>query len=349
MKGAAPAASSELLSLKFRDIVAIADTGSQIIIASKSDWGLLVLDPATDIEHEINDDSIRSEFYDRSLTHTAAVAERGRLPLVMILLIMPALVLGVLLQKRMDAARTAALLADAANMKPPFVPGAGFASSRKTSSMQVIITPNMESLEKIKAKQKWAFILLGIVTGLFVCVFVIAMISMAKTIPHKHMGDPVFLAIGPILAMLLLVPAMLYAQWQRWTMAFSQSLDCGRTTLTLNRKNNPFKITEYSKVWLCDTTLIMGDLCLPRFIPLKDIKTGKLIKHEIWPTADVEQVLQPRLPPHQVFSRKYDLARALWRVQPKQAVALMGQEIATIVILVIVVGLQLSRLHAIHF
>jgi hypothetical protein len=332
-----PTRPPQRLTLKFWDIVAIADTGSQIIIASKSDWGLLVLDPASDASHDLGDAQVQADFRQQAQALAAAETERGHMPLIMVLAILPALILAGLLQRRMDAGGGASGLVRTD-------PVAGITDGAINISAHVLMQPDAAELEKLRVLQKKTVKYLGIAYAILAALLV----TIAVSFPHGH-GYKAIAAMAPLIAMLLVVPVIIYAQRQRVETQFSQSLECGIHTLTLYRQGKPVSSVEYGKVWLCDAVLVLDKLIVSRALSLKDMKSGKMVSFPIWSPALVDKILRPRLPPEQVFGSRFELARACFRAAPAQALRLMGREIGLTLLCMLLIVQMLFRFHLLHF
>ncbi|MGH8492559.1 MAG: hypothetical protein ACRERR_05565 [Moraxellaceae bacterium] len=279
----------EKISLPATDPVALMDRGDRLIIASRQDWQLLSLDPDTGKVQTVGDSAFQQAL---SIVHQAqqkAIKQRGRAPYIMLALMLPALLGGVVLQKRMnkeaDVGKTSALHFSAAN-------STGSAPAYR-------IDTDKSGVEMQRLQQNRKLIIIGLI-------IIPLLVLLGLLLWFSRIDLP---GLQPLFFMLfsltLLLPLLVYLGRRKQDKLFDQHLICGPQKLVHIKQGKPVSATPYADIWLGSDTLLLKGNAFPLYMGYGKLRTA------FWMTHDVQREIGKRIPAAQLFHSDHEMGKAM--------------------------------------
>lgn len=301
---------AEKINLPASDPVAIVDDGENLILASQSDWGLLSIDPATGNAVPAGGDALQNEFTQQRLAAQSARHERRNLPYIMMALMIPALLGGVILQRRRDIGIDSKSTDDR-NAK----------SKNPTSSVR--INTDHHSLAAARAVQNRQLLKMGLV----LVPLLLLLAGLMWLVGNGGAGA--MAASGLVVFVLLLIPLMIYLGRRRQDRRYNQHFICGPKKLVHVVNDKPVKAITYEDIWLGDESLVLAGKRTALYL-----RNGRQ-KLPLWSVSDVQREISARIPDSQCFSSDFELGKALLRRGKLVGLSILAARFA----LVITIGL----------
>jgi hypothetical protein len=293
--------SSDRIALPASDPVALLDNGSDILVASKADWQLLALDPHSGNALPYGSAALQQEFRDHERASTGARKERSRLPLLMLALMAPALLGGVVLQRRIDSSPRSLPASVAGRVQRPMATLTPSSKPAPQSKTQVRIDTDRAALELQRAQQNRIAALAGVLLlGLVAAIGLILFFSG----PHSTALVVIF---GSIVALVVVLGLAFYASRRKQDRRYDQHFLCGPDKLVHVVQGKPRKAWPYASIWLGSESLVLGKERLSLYQG-----HGKQ-RIPFWSYADVQREIGARIPPGQNLANDIDLGRALMK------------------------------------
>ncbi len=315
---------SRLLSSEATDLVAIADTGARLVLASRSDWRLLSLDPATGQSRPVA--ALEAEFAGLRQEYAQAKAQSKRLPWLMAGLLAPALLGGLVIQRMNPSTRVAAQTSGERVVRP------------QTHTAKVPITPLPAGHIKPEP-QIWAELYPVNESAKRVLIAVTAVLLL-MAISFFLLDLPPLLILLPAIAALLF--PVLAISLRRLNQAatrrlIDQELICGPQKLVWKRQGKAVCAVPYKEVMLGGDTLVLGRHALPLYLKLPGQRLA------IWPAFELQRELSARLQPEQMVHDDTQLLRALLRYRHPYALVLLLKFIGLPLLVIVILAAKLLK------
>ncbi|MDQ8035885.1 MAG: hypothetical protein REI12_00570 [Pedobacter sp.] len=319
----------EKISLPATDPTALLDTGKRLIIASRQDWELLSLDPDTGNAIPTGDTAFQKELTSMRLAQQTAKKQRGLAPYIMLALMAPALLGGVVLQRRMDAEKSSAKTIPTQTLVRP--PATAFASE------SIRIDTDRSGIEMQRAQQNRLLLKAGLVViPLFL---LIAAVIGLSGLQLRQLFPLLFF----IAALLVLTPLLVYMGRLRQDRLFDQHFICGPQKLVHVKQGKPLSATAYADIWLGSDTLLLKDKAIPLYIGMGKLRTP------FWTVHDIQREIGKRLPPAQHFHSDHEMGKALLGKNSLLGLRLILARYAVVFAIIAVLLLKLMQvLHQLH-
>lgn len=324
---------NETIALDLKDPVALIDTGRELIVASKQDWALAAVDPGTGVARHFGAPALQQEFQARVAAMEVARSERSRLPLLMLLLMAPALGGGLWLQRQIDRAKTGA---EPAEEEAPRPVAAAFAApvTPSASARQVArIDTDRAALATARALHNTQLLRAGVIGApllLLLCALMWWMLPAASRT-----------AIQPVLIMLLTLPLLLalglYAGRRQQDRRYDQHLLCGPDKVVHVVAGKARRAVPYNEVWLGEDSLVIGKQRLPLHIGYGVQRSA------LWQLGDLQRELGTRIP-HTQHLGEIALGRTLLARGQLAGLSVLSGRFLVIILIVLVVLLKLWSL-----
>lgn len=330
------------IPLSAEDPVSLLHTGSRLIIASRQDWELLSLDPTTGNAVVSADAGFQKELTTRRLAMQEARKQRGRIPYLMALLLLPALGAGVVLQRKLDAEKAADV---------EFSPSKSHALSQTTSTTKpatanprknsVRIDTDSSGFLAQRQQQNAQLLKVGLIALPIALIFVALFWFLGPQNEGAIKGIGLF--SGIIFGIPLLIYLINYLGARHHERLFDQHFICGPQKLVHIKQGKPVSATPYEKILLGDATLVLDKQRLPLYL-------GKGTRRKaLWLMHDIQREIGSRIPPEQHFSTDLDMVRAVWKQQPGLAMNVLAAQFALAIVVIALVLLKiLSLLDHLH-
>lgn len=325
---------ADRLEIPGEDVIAIADTGARIIIASKSDWELFEYNPSTANATPIGSPELQAEFSDnRAMVARAKRLQGAALPLFFAML-SPAVILAFFHQKRINREKA---LQEVASQQ---------ATRAEASLGNYTITPNPEiheSIKKFERRVKVSFLSLG----LALCLILAQNFRLFHSSNHMRMDHALALVLVSF-ALFSAIPLVLTISIRRQRRHLTLRMDCGTKLLTVFEKDAVLKQVNYDRVWVCKSVIMVDGLLIARRLPFRDSAFRNPQGIEIWPEADLQRQLLPRLAPDHIVDNRAVLGLRLLRTEPDLAKSLLAEPAKVALLLIVYVLFTIFRLHTGH-
>jgi hypothetical protein len=318
----------EKISITAQDPTALLDTGRRIIIASRQDWELLSLDPETGNAIPAGDKAFQAELNAQHLATQTAKKQRGRLPYIMLALMLPALLGGVVLQRRLDAEKSAPVMTSAIKRTAP---------EKTASHVSVRIDTDKSRIEMQRLEQNRLLLKSGLIV--IPLLILLALFLWFSGIDLAGL-TPVFFLIA---ALLVLTPLLVYRGRRKQDRLFDQQLVCGPQKLVHIKQGKPVGATPYADIWLGSDTMLLKEKTFPLYIGL-----GKL-RAPFWMVHDIQREIGKRIPPEQLFNTDHEMGRAMLGRNKTLGLRLIFARYAVAIAIALVLLLKLFQvLHHLH-
>lgn len=319
------AGQSRQLALDVTDPTAIADNGNRLLVTSLTDWKLVSIDPVTGTARSVNDDTLVREFSEQRRIMADARRERGRLPFIMIALMLPAIGVAGLLQKREKA-----LTANSNDTH--------YNARRDTGSLRTgttVITPDMAALEQFQLQSRQKLLRLGLVLAGVTALTALALGLMRLALPSLSL-DALWLMLLMMVMLILLLAYVTYAAQRKQRQAYDQSLTLGKDKLVWAQQGKPRAAVAYKDIWIGPDFLLLGRHRLPLYLKAP----GQRVP--LWPFSDIQREVGMRIPAHQSADTGVEFVKALarhGRLADAGAIVLTGIAPALVILLLILAKL----------
>ncbi len=324
------------IALTADDPVSLIHNGSRIIIASRQDWELLSLDPQTGNAVVSADARFQQELTARRLAMHEARKQRGRIPYLMALLLLPALGGGMVLQRRLDAQKNDAVefspqaVTRAAKALPPSKPAARstLANSRIDTQMDAVLVQRQQ--------QNARLLRIGLIVIPVALIFAALFWFMGGQGAGARKGMLFFFSL--VAGLPVLLGLTVYLGRRQQDRLFDQHFICGPHKLVHMKQSKPVSATPYEKIWLGDETLLLNGKRHPLYIG-----QGKL-RFPLWSVHDIQREVGNRIPDSQHFSSDFEMGRALLFSRPALGLRLILARFAFIGLILLALALKLFSL-----
>lgn len=324
---------SDRITLPANDPVALLDNSRDILIASKADWQLLALDPHSGNAVPYGSPALQQEFRAHALASTSARKERSRLPFMMLALMAPALLGGVVLQRRIDSDRELAVINNA--ITPSRL--AANTSSAVTATTQatperkavVRIDTDRAALELQRAQQKRSMVRVGLII-----LPLLLIVGVLMTLAGGRFGGAMVLTLSVMIAVIVLLVLAVYLGRRKQDRLYDQHFLCGRDKLVHVVQGKPRRAWPYTDIWLGSESLVVGKERLPLYLGY-----GKM-RIPFWSYADVQREIGARIPPQQNMANDIDLGRALMKKSPWLGLRIVAARYAVALTVILVLLLK---------
>lgn len=315
------------IPLGVTDPVALLDIGHSIVIAAKADWRLLALDPETLALTSFGEARLQQEFRDREAATAAARRERERLPVLMLALLAPALLSGLLLQRRIDRAAVAPTTGSSARS----VASAGLAASA-TRKIHARIGTDRSALELARAQQNRQLLRAGLILG---PLLLLAGLALWLLLPQAT--GPLPGLLGALVALPLLVLLTVYSSRRQQDRLYDQHFICGSDKVVHVVRGKPVRALPYTAIWLGEDSLILGKQRLPLYIGHGTRRSA------LWNIGDLHRELGTRIPHTQLLG-EIELARAMLAQGRLVGLQVLSARFMIIITVILVLLLKLWHL-----
>lgn len=288
------------LTLDARDPVAILDIGQRIILASKADWTLLSINPETGNAIPAGDIPLQQEFTRHRLTAQAARSERSRLPFIMMALMAPALLGGMVLQRRIDANNEteSSITTNPVNHHPARQTG----PERILFGKQAVrIETDRTALDLARTEQNRQLMKSAL---LLVPLLLISGLALRFLMPDSASG-PANTLLVMLIALPCIIAFLLYIGRRQQDRLYDQYLVCGPEKLVHVVGRKAVRATPYQDIWLGDETLILGKKRIALYQRRGRIRTA------LWTVADIQREIGSRIPGAQQLNSDYELGKMM--------------------------------------
>lgn len=311
---------SETLALQLKDPVALVDSGRELIVASKADWRLAAVDADTGAARPFGSSALQQEFRDRHARQQAALAERGRLPLLMLLLMAPALGGGLWLQRLIDRAGAGAAIAR---------PSGTAATARQVAR----IDTDRAALAAARALQNMQLLRAGVISA--------PLLLLLGGLLWWLMPGAGRAALLPMFALLLALPLLLalalYMGRRRQDRLYDQHLLCGPDKVVHVVAGKARRAAPYSEIWLGEDSLILGKQRLPLYMGLGVQRSA------FWQLGELQRELGARIP-HTQHLNEIALGRTLLARGRLAGLSVLSGRFLVVILVVLVLLLKLWSL-----
>lgn len=284
------------LALDISDPTAIADNGRRLLVTSLTDWKLVSVDPATGIARSVNDVTLVREFSEQRRMMVEAKKERGRLPFIMMALMLPAIGVAGLVQKR---SKESAATSDDTAKNPRRDAG----SHRMATN---VITPDMTALEQFQVQSRQKLLRAGLVLAGIMALSALALGLMRLVSPSLPL-DALWLMLALMVALILLLAYTTYVAQRKQRQAYDQSLTLGKDKLVWSQQGKPRAAVAYKDIWIGPDFLLLGRHRLPLYLK----PPGHRVP--LWPVSDIQREVGMRIPAHQSADTHIQFMKALAR------------------------------------
>ncbi len=323
----------ETLALDVKDPVALLDGGRQLLVASKDDWGLVAVDPDTGVARRFGSPALQHELRARRAGQEAARGERRRLPLLMLLLMAPALGGGLWLQRRIDRVALPAT-GDAAEAPRPAAAAFARPLAATSRARQVArIDTDRAALATARTLQNAQLLRAGVI-GLPLLLVLGGLLWWLMPAPGRA-------ALVPLLVMLLLLPLLLalalYSGRRQQDRRYDQHLLCGPDKVVHVVAGKALRAVPYSLVWLGEDSLILGKQRLPLYMGYGTRRSA------LWQLGELQRELGTRIP-HTQHLGEVALGRTLLARGQLAGLSVLSGRFLVIILVVLVLLLKLWSL-----
>lgn len=318
----------EKISLTAQDPTALLDTGKRIIIASRQDWQLLSLDPETGNAIPAADNGFQTELGTLRLATASAKKQRGRMPYIMLALMLPALLGGVVLQRRLDADKSAQTMA---------LSSRGVTPEKIATHVNVRIDTDKSRIDMQRLEQNRLLLKSGLIV---VPLFMLMAIFLWFSGIDLAGLTPIFFFI---VALLILAPLLVYIGRRKQDRLFDQQLICGPHKLVHIRQGKPVGATPYADIWLGSDTMLLKGKAFPLYTGLGKLRTP------FWMVHDIQREIGKRIPTGQLFNTDHEMGRAMLGSKPILGLRLILARYAVAIAIAVVLLTKLFQvLHHLH-
>lgn len=290
------AGQSRQLALDVTDPSAITDNGNRLLVTSLTDWKLVSIDPVTGTTRSVNDDTLVREFSEQRRIVADARRERGRLPFIMIALMLPVIGVAGLVQKR---SKESAATGD----ETPDSPQSYTGSHRMATN---VITPDMTALEQFQVQSRQKLLRAGLVLAGIMALSALALGLMRLVSPSLPL-DALWLMLVLMFALILLLAYTTYVAQRKQRQAYDQSLTLGKDKLVWSQQGKPRAAVAYKDIWIGPDFLLLGRHRLPLYLKAP----GQRVP--LWPFSDIQREVGMRIPAHQSADTSVQFVKALAR------------------------------------
>lgn len=318
----------EKIELPVSDPVDLLDTGRQILIASRADWQLLALNPDSGSLLPYGSPALQQEFRQHENAGLDARRERSRLPFLMLALMAPALLGGVVLQRRIDHSKS---------LQSDTQTGSTSSTALVTGSVPVAATrprtlridTDRSALEAQRARQNHVLMR----TGLLMLPLAAIIVLMLFLVP-----EPLATAVRLLAIMMLLLPAlvvlMLYLGRRKQDRLYDQHFLCGPDKLVHVVQGKPRRAVPYTAIWLGTESLVFGKERMPLYTGVGQYRSA------LWAVSDVQREIGARIPATQNMASDLELGRELIKQDMMMGLRIVAARYALVIV---VAGLVLLK------
>lgn len=312
------------IPLGVTDPVALLDIGHSILIAAKADWRLLALDPETQAVTAFGEARLQQEFRDRKAATLAARRERGRLPLLMLGLLAPALLGGLLVQRRLD-------IATADRSAAPKAGGALAAAA--PGKILARIGTDRGALELARTQQNRQLLRAGLI---LVPLLLATGLALWLLLPPQATA-PLTGLLGAVAILPVLVLLTLYSSRRQQDRLYDQQFICGPEKVIHVVRGKPVRALPYTAIWLGEDSLILGKQRLPLYVGHGARRSA------LWNIGDLHRELGTRIP-HTQRLGEIELARAMLAQGRLVGLQVLSARFMIIITVILVLLLKLWHL-----
>lgn len=313
------------IPLDISDPVALLDIGHSIVIAAKADWRLLALDPETLAVTPFGDARLHQEFRDRKAATAAARRERERLPLLMLALLAPALLGGLLAQRRIDRAA----------MAPAGSSGDSSATGTPHRKIHARIGTDRDALEVARALQNRQLLRAGLILGPLLLAGLALWLLLPPETTRPLRG--LLAALAALAVLPLVVLLAVYTNRRRQDRLYDQHFICGPDKVIHVVRGKPVRALPYDAIWLGEDSLILGKQRLPLYVGYGAQRSA------LWNMGDLQRELGTRIP-HTQHLGEVELGRAMLAQGRLAGLQVLSARFMIIITVILVLLLKLWQL-----
>ncbi len=316
------------------DPAALLDTGSRLVIASRQDWQLLSVNPDSGNAIPVADAAYQRELTQQRLRMQSARQARSRVPYVMLALMLPALLGGVLLQRRMDAEKSDSTSA------PSLFPSD--APLKPALAANLRIDTDKSAVEMQRTQQNRALLRAGLIL-LPLLLLLAGMLWLGTSKIPGLFGKAGIPLLGLLVVFFIVIPLLVYLGRRRQDRLFNQHFICGPQKLVHVQNGKPVNATPYAAIMLGDETLLLNGKAHPLYIG-----HGKF-RFPLWTVHDIQREIGSRIPASQHFASDITMGLALLRSRPLLGLRLVLARFMVVAVILLVLALKLfSTLEHLH-